>query len=108
MKASILILSLLITFIFSKNAMAIDSPSAKISNIRANDWAVVVVVNGKNNGCGGSSIKFGLSLPHIQNILSVALAAQMADKKVKARYVECSNSPWPNTATAKDLTIYTN
>ena len=88
--------------------MAIDSQPAKISNIRTNDWAVVVEVSGKNNGCGGTAFKFALNLPHIQNILSVSLAAQMSGKNVKARYVECSNSPWPNTASAKDLTIYTN
>ena len=101
------LISIALSFSFNQSAFAIDSNYAKIANIRVNDWAVVVVMSGNNNGCGSNSIKFDLSLAHIQNILSVALAAQMADKKVKARYVQCSNSPWPNTATAKDLTIYT-
>jgi len=96
-----------LSFCISRAAFALDSNASKIANIRVNDWAVVVVMSGNNNGCGSHSVKFDLNLEHIQNILSVALAAQMANKRVKARYVQCSNSPWKNTAAAKDLTVYT-
>jgi hypothetical protein len=37
---------------------------------------------------------------------SMAMTAIAAGKKVKAKYVVCSNSPWTNTATVHDLTIY--
>lgn len=102
---AILLQSLLI---FSLTASAIDSTPDHIRNVRVNDWVVAIELQNNNNGCGGRMLKFNLSLPHIQNILSVALSSQMANKKIKARYVTCSNSPWPNTSETKDLTIYTN
>jgi hypothetical protein len=103
-KKVILLLALLASF----SSHAIDSTPETIRKIRTTDWAVVVSLSSAKNGCGGTEVKLSTSLPHIQNILSVALAAQMAKKQVLFRYVTCSNLFWPNTAEMKDLIIYFN
>lgn len=85
---------------------AVDSTPDFVNNIRVlGSGTTVVVLKNNSNGCGGNSMV--IKNTAMQTIAtSMAMTAIAAGKKVKAKYVVCSNSPWTNTATVHDLTIY--
>jgi hypothetical protein len=87
-------------------AYSIDSQQSEISSIRTTNWALVVTLKEKKNGCNGDLIKIPTSIPNIDEVTAITTAAMLSKRKIVARYVECSDSPWRNTASAKDITIY--
>lgn len=104
---SILISVFLLLCSFSHRVLAVDSVASTVASVRSTDWGFVIFVSGFNNGCGGTAIKISNNEVNKETIVSIALAAQMSGKKLKARYVTCVNTPWKNTASARDITLFT-
>ncbi|TRY33413.1 hypothetical protein [Aliiglaciecola sp. M165] len=92
--------------VFSQQASAVDSKTSAVNAVRVfGSGNISISLKGDNNGCGGNA--FWVSDADMkQTAMSIALTAITSGKKIKARNVTCTNSPWPNTATASDITLF--
>lgn len=96
----------LITSLIAFNAVALDSQTSAVNAVRTlSSGTLVITLKGNNNGCGGNAIVVNKAEVK-PTATSIALTAITSGKKIKAKYIVCSNSPWANTATSSDITLY--
>lgn len=96
----------LATCLIGFNAAALDSKTSSVNAVRMlSSGTLVITLKGNNNGCGGNAIVVNKAEVK-PTATSIALTAITSGKKIKAKYIVCSNSPWANTATSSDITLY--
>lgn len=99
-------LAALLLALNSFSASAINSQTSAVNAVRTvSSGNLIITLKGNNNGCGGNAIVVSKTEVK-QTAMSIALTAITSGKKIKARYVTCSDSPWANTASASDITLY--